>query len=118
MPASIWLANDIGHSGYERAKRIAGEDAIISPLTIGNVNVLQLDRLTWTLAQGIAKYVKPEDFLLFSGTAIIPAMALLLWVTMHGQCKILLWNAKARDYRQYVITAEGIRELLSREMTR
>jgi hypothetical protein len=118
MAATIWIANNAGHAGYDKAKEIAGPDAVIKPLTLGNINSLHVDRLIWELARGIVKYVKPEDYLIFSGTAIIPATALLLWIEMYDQCNVLLWYAARKEYRLSTITKENIKNILDQHLMR
>lgn len=114
---TIWVANDAGHSGYDKAKEIAGEDAVVRPLTVGNVNTYQVDRLFWNLARGIVRYVKPEDYLILSGTIMIPAAALILWIMMHGKCNILQWSAQG-EYRHHILVKEHIENILESEMAR
>jgi len=114
---TIWVANDAGHPGYEKAKDIVGPDAVVRPLTVGNVNTYQVDRLIWNLARGIVRYVRPDDYLILSGTILIPAAALLLWLTMHGKCNILQWSTKG-EYRHYTLTKEHIENIIESEMAR
>lgn len=118
MPVTIWIANEAGHPGYEKALEVVKEEATLKPLTIGNVNTLNFDRLTYELARGVARYVNEDDYLIFSGTAIIPAIALLLWVTQFGECKILQWKARDRTYQINKVSQEHVSNLLSKEMTR
>lgn len=96
--AVVWISNDAGHPDYEKAKKIAGDEAEIRALTLGDVNYLRLDRLNRELSRGIAKYVKPEDFLLFSGSIVVGSMALTLWILQHGRCRCLIWHGGKREY--------------------
>lgn len=118
MPATIWISNDAGHVGYEKARIIAGDDAVIRPLTLGNINPLNVDRLLYHLTHGVVEYVKPDDYLIISGTAIIPASALLLWLIMHGKCNILLWHAVRKEYKLYTLTLDDVKERLQKALNR
>lgn len=112
MP-TVWICNEAGHD-YSDAKRF-GE---IKPLTLGNVNPLQLDRLNWHIAHGIAKYANPDDYLLISGTPMVNASALLIWLTAFRSAKVLQWNAKRRKYVLSTITLSQIEDIIDKEMTR
>lgn len=114
---TIWIANEAGHPGYPLARKVVGEDAPIRALTVGNVNTYQVDRLIWNLARGIVRYVRPDDFLILSGTIMIPAAALLLWIEMHGKCNILQWSNKG-EYKHHIITKEHIVNIIDSELSR
>lgn len=111
MPRTVWVANDAGHDTSD-AERF-GE---VKPLTLGTVNPLQLDRLNYHIARGIAKYVQPDDYLLISGTPMVSSSALLIWILFHNKCNLLQWNAKRRKYSQYTLTLEQIRNLLDKAL--
>jgi hypothetical protein len=113
--ATVWVANEGGHF-YEPAKQIAGEDAQIKPLTIDNVNTLQVDRLARHLVRGIVNYVQPEDYLIFSGSPVINALALHLWISMHGECRTLNWDAKRREYKLKTLTKDHMAYLIQRQI--
>lgn len=112
--STVWIANEAGHN-YEKA-RVFGDD--LKPLTLGNINPLQVDRLIWHLARGIGKYVREDDYLLVSGTPIISAMALLLWMTHFKKCQILLWNASGREYELTTVEMDHVQNLIEREIFR
>ena len=103
----VWIVNESGHD-YSRAKSF-GE---LGKLTLGDVNPLQLDRLNWHLARGVVKFTDSEDYLLISGTPVLNAMAVHLWLRHHGKCKILQWNAKNRDYELTEVNADHLLRIL------
>lgn len=115
--ATVWIANDAGHPDYEKSKEIAGSDAVIRPLTLGDVNYLKVDRLNNNLARGIANYVKPEDFLILSGAQVVSAMAIVLWILQHGQCQCLIWHARQRRYSLAHIKKDNLERLLEIEVS-
>ncbi len=113
--STVWIANEGGHH-YEPAKEHAGENAQFKPLTLDDVNTLQVDRLARHLSRGIVKYVQPNDFLIWSGSPVINALALHLWITYHGKCRTLNWDAKRRRYELKTLTLEHMNYLIDRQM--
>lgn len=111
--STVWIVNEAGHD-YSDAARF-GE---LKPLTLGNVNPLQVDRLNWHIAHGIAKYASADDYLLISGTPMVSASALLIWLTCFRSVRLLQWNAKRRKYVLTTITMDQIKDLIDKEMTR
>lgn len=109
--AKVWIVNEAGHD-YTPAE-VYGE---LKKLTLGDVNPLQLDRLNFHLARGIAQFTRPEDYLLISGTPVVNAVALHLWLTMHKKCNLLQWNAKKREYELTEVSAEHMTRLLENEV--
>lgn len=112
MP-TVWICNEAGHD-YKDAEQY-GE---VKPLTLGNVNPLQLDRLNWHIARGIARYASPEDYLLISGTPMVNASALLIWLLKFREAKVLQWDAKRRKYVLSTITLDHIETIIEKEMLR
>jgi hypothetical protein len=113
MP-TVWVVNAAGHA-YERAQDTIGP-AQFRYLTEGNVNPLRIDRLIGTLAQGIVRYTRADDYFLPSGTPMLVGSAFHLWLTFHGICKILQWNAKMRKYELSTVESENIDNLLEKAL--
>ena len=116
MKCTIWIINEAGHD-YDKALDLI-EDADLRPLTLGNINPLRVDRLTATLARGITRFVKKEDYALIAGTPVLNAIAITLWILHHGECNILQWNAKNKEYELSTLSREHMGRLLEKEMTR
>lgn len=115
MPApTIWIINEAGHP-YEKALELV-PGAELKPLTLGDINPLKVDRLNWHIARGVARFAKADDYLLISGSPIINAMAVLLWVIWFGQARILQWNAKFRNYELASVNEEELEKLLNRQV--
>lgn len=110
--AHVYIVNDAGHD-YSDAEQY-GE---VRALTVGDVNPLKIDRLAYHLARGIGKFVESkEDYLLISGTPILNALALTLWLKRFPQARVLQWNAKAREYEITTLTNEQLDRVLSNHM--
>lgn len=113
---TIWIGNEAGHPYHRALDVVPGAD--LKPLTIGNVNPLLFDRLSYEIAKGIVNYVDREDYLLISGTPMISGIAVHLWLLHHGKIKILQWNAKRREYELIEKEADDMSEILQRELER
>lgn len=104
---TVWIVNRSGHD-YSEAEKYGK----LKPLTIDDVNPLQVDRLASHLARGIGSFASEGDFLLISGTPIINGLAIHLWLRHFGSCKVLQWNAKARDYELTTLTDKQLGTVL------
>lgn len=113
-PKTIWVVNDAGHPTW-LAKDLL-PSAEIRVLTQREVNPITTDRLTFHLAEGIGKHAKPGDYLLISGSPMINAVALTLWILRFGEANILQWNAKRKEYGLTTLTEANMRHLLDRFM--
>lgn len=108
---TVWIANRCGHP-YEDAERFGKLEA----LTIGDVNPMQVDRLSWHISRGIGKYVKENDYLLVSGTNLVNMLALSLWLTRFDFCNLLIWDAKKQKYRKFTVKVDNFERLLQKAL--
>ena len=112
---TVWIANEAGHPYHKVADAVKGE-VIIRSLTVGKVNPLRPDRLAWDMAQGIAKFVKPRDILLISGSPVVNAMAMTLWIQMHSTVRLALWDAVKREYRLATVEKDNLERILQNHL--
>lgn len=112
---NIWLTNDGGHRDYGKALSVV-PGADIKSLTSGSVNIFKSDRLLADLTRGIVRFANAEDYLLPSGNALITALAIQVWLSMYGTCKVLLWHANKREYIPVELERSHIADLVDREM--
>ena len=110
MP-TCWIVNEAGHD-YSRALDIIEDGSELRPLTQGNSSPLLVDRNNWHLARGIAKFAHEDDYILISGTPMLNAQALLIWMLHFKKARILQWNAKRRKYILTTITLEQMQNLI------
>lgn len=89
---TVWIVNDAGHD-YTEAERYGN----IRALTLGDINPFQVDRLWFHLCRA-APEIKIDDYLLISGTPVVNALALLMWMLKWETCELLQWHAKERKY--------------------
>ena len=109
---TIWIVNESGHD-YGKALGIY-PDAKLHPLTIGSVNPLNVDRLLDQIVRGAVKFSSPDDVVLLSGTPVLNALSVSVWLMFRGECTFLLWDAKKRRYKPYTVTADQISHLIDR----
>lgn len=109
--AQVWIINDAGHD-FSKAERFGA----LKRLTVGNINPFHLDRLARDLSVGIVQDATPDDYLLISGTPILSGLALHLWLTRHGACKVLQWDAKKQDYRLSTFTLDTARAIVDKAL--
>lgn len=111
---TIWVVNEAGHD-YSKALDLF-PNADLQFLSVGNINPLFFDRMTDTFAEGIAKYVKREDYLLISGTPPANAVVYFLWMILFREVNALLWDAKRGKYKIARLTEDHARTLLQSHM--
>lgn len=108
--STVWIVNRAGHN-YHLSARWGTPRA----LTDGYVSLGSLDRILFTLAEGI-KQSEPGDWLLLSGLMMLNASAAALWVKKHGQINLLIWDQKANNraggYRELRLASDHMNELL------
>ncbi len=114
---TVWVANEAGHP-YHKVREKLGDDVLIKSLSLGDINPLRTDRIAWHLGNGIAKFVKETDCLLISGTPIVNALALTMWLLVHKKCRMALWDAKKREYIISTVERENLARILQRHVER
>lgn len=118
MSRTVWITNDGGHSDYDRALEVAGPGSRVRPLTVGNVNVFQPDRLVQAIAKGVVQFSRSDDCLLPSGKGIVSAIALHIWLRHHGYCNLLIWHASKHLYLERVVKSKQIEEVMDQMLYR
>jgi len=111
---TIWIVNEAGHDFSRATDAVPG--AMIQPLTIGDINPTSFDRLMFNAARGIGKFAKAEDFILISGTPILNAIVVALWMQQFKICNILQWDARKRRYQKFVISSDRMKDVLDEQM--
>lgn len=98
----VWIINEGGHP-YEKGKKFGR----LVPLTIGNVNHFNLDRLMVSIAPRL-RSATAEDYLLISGSPILNALVVSLWLARFSKANLLQWSVKADDYVCIPLHAEAV----------
>lgn len=108
----VWIVNEAGHDFSP-----AEEYGELKALTVGDVNPLKVDRIAYNLARGIGGFIDDkEDYLLLSGTPILNALAVHLWLRKFPKCKILQWNAPKGEYALRAVRDEHLSNILHSHM--
>lgn len=92
MP-TVWIANRNPARDYAQA---AGYGPL-RELSGGSVNVFALERVLADLHAALGE-ARPDDYLLLSGTNVINAFAVALWLRRFGRIRLLLHDYKAKRY--------------------
>lgn len=111
--ARIYIVNDSGHR-YHLAEELVPNAELIA-MTKGNVNPTQVDRLAFQLNEFIALSTV-SDYLLLSGTPILNALAGMLWILRHRECKMLIFEAKEQKYEQYIVDRANLERILDERL--
>lgn len=115
--ATVWIANEAGHP-YHKIREKLGDNVKIKPLSLGDINPLRVDRVSWHLGNGIGSFVKEQDYLLISGTPIVNALALTMWLLMFPTCRLALWDAKKREYIIATVDKDNLARILQQHVER
>lgn len=114
---TVWVANEAGHP-YHKIREKLGKDIQIKSLTLGDINPLRVDRISWHIGRGVAKFIHEDDYLLISGTPIVNALALTMWLLMFPTVRLALWDAKKREYIISTIERENLENILQHHVER
>ena len=117
QPHTVWIVNEAGHD-YDKARSIAGDDCRFSHLTEDDINPHRVDRLSKHIARGIIKYAKVTDYVLISGTPMVNALAIWIWMVHFGKCQVLQWDAKHRVYKLSTLKDDATRRMMQKVLER
>lgn len=101
----VWIANEGGHD-YKDAERFGR----LMPITTGSVNPFNPDRLMVMVSHRLRVAAK-EDFLAISGSPMLNAVALAMWLRRFGVCNVLLWSHRDKEYKHLTIQADSLERL-------
>jgi hypothetical protein len=100
----VYITNRSPTHDYAAAARFGA----IRFVTTGNLAVFKTSRLQQEIIEALA-YSMPSDYLLFSGSSAIAALAFSVWMEMHGRANILLWDRQADQYVERTINRSELR---------
>lgn len=89
----VWVVNFAGHD-YRKAQ----EHGEVIPVTVGYVSLGSLDRVIFDVASKL-KDSSADDWLLPCGLIALNAIAAGIWMRLHGNLRLLLWDRKDDAYR-------------------
>lgn len=79
-------------------------------ITTGHVDFGSLDRIKFTVAEGI-KETTADDYLVLSGTIVLNVIAAVLWYHKHGTVKLLVYD-RDNKYRELVMNTHNSVQLI------
>lgn len=98
----VWLVNEGGHD-----YRLARKWGRIVPLTAGNINPFQVDRLIVNLSQRL-QMAQENDFIVVSGVALTNMLVLAIWLAKFPRANILQWAVQGSRYIKLTIDRENL----------
>ena len=81
-------------------------------VTTGFISYESLDRLKFQVMEEL-KHCKEDDWLLLSGTNIINVFCAIIWYHMHKRVKILSYNKNKREYKEVILSGQGMDQIVS-----
>jgi hypothetical protein len=101
----VWLTNEGGHD-YKDAERFGR----LMPITTGSVNPFNPDRLMVLISHRL-RVATAEDFLAISGSPMLNALALAMWLRRFKTCRVLLWSHRDTQYKELIISGDSVERL-------
>lgn len=103
MSSAVFITNKSPSHEYSPAAKFGA----ITFVTMGNFPIFKTQRLQEEVIKSLVNS-RPDDYLLLSGSSVIAAMCLTVWLHMHGKAKMLLWDRTQNEYVLRVIDSEEI----------
>ena len=80
---------------------------VLRPVTTGNYPVFKTARLIEEIIESLIESSQ-EDYLLVSGSSIVAALSMTVWLTMHEKVNILLFDRSESMYTVRVLERKDI----------
>lgn len=101
--ATVFITNMAADHDYTSAAKFGA----IRPVTRGNFAFFKHVRLLEEISETLI-HSKKTDFLAFSGSGFIGALCLTVWLTLHKECKALLFDRQQNAYVVRVVKKDAI----------
>lgn len=102
--SKVWIVNSAGHD-FDAAKSY-GE---FIPLTVGRVNIFNVERLLNEFKGMLANHEK-DDWILLSGNAVLNVLAVAIVLAKHGEVNMLLYDVIKKEYVPREIKFDEIKQ--------
>ena len=103
-PSTVFVTNKSATHDYSSAAYVGA----LRYVTNGNYPIFKTTRLQEEIISVLA-YSTKDDYLLFSGSSVVAAICMAVWLEMHGIAKILLWDRTQDKYVVRVIDRQPLR---------
>src|SRR5690349_6166966 len=94
MP-TVFVTNKSPQHDYDSAMQYGA----LRFVTQGNYPIFKTARLQEEIVTTLI-HSQPEDYLVLSGSAMIAAICMHVWMEMHGRIKALVWDSKQYMVRE------------------
>jgi hypothetical protein len=91
--ATVFVSNVAADHHYESVARYGA----MRPVTQGNYPIFKTVRLTEEIITALIES-KQTDYLALSGSGFVAALCLLIWMTLHKECNVLLYDPRQNSY--------------------
>lgn len=108
----VWLVNEGGHA-YTKAERFGR----LLPLTQGNVNHFNLDRLMVSVGPKLQS-ANEEDYLLISGSPILNGLIVSMWLAKFPKVNLLQWSTRADGYVHITLHRDAVVRMATQSLDR
>jgi hypothetical protein len=99
----VYITNTGGHNFSS-----AEDFGVLVPLTRGNINPVQTDRLIVDMLEEL-KDSSADDYLLISGHPVTVAVASSILFSLHGVVNMLIWNKHSFSYNVRSISSKQVK---------
>lgn len=103
---TVFISNLGGGKDYSSVAKFGA----MRPITSGNFPIFKTDRLMEEVITAILDS-EPDDYLVLSGSGLVTALCLSVWLIIHKKARLLLFDKRQGDKGQYVprtVTREEI----------
>jgi hypothetical protein len=94
----VFVVNDAFKYNFDKAEKFGN----IIPLTRGNLNVFNPDRLIWDFREKLTSFTK-SDYILLSGHAIACMFAINEALRVVEEVEVLIYGAQRNDYQSVTL---------------
>lgn len=101
----VWLINEGGHD-YKKAETFGR----LLPITTGSVNPFNPDRLMVNIS-GRLRVASIEDFLVISGSPMLNALTIAMWLHRFGKANTLQWSHRDEEYKLVTLDRDNLYRL-------
>jgi hypothetical protein len=108
----VWLVNEGGHA-YTKAERFGR----LLPLTQGNVNHFNLDRLMVSVGPKLQS-AHEDDYLLISGSPILNGLIVSMWLAKFQKANLLQWSTRADGYVHITLHRDAVNRMANSSLDR
>lgn len=106
----VWVANVGGHQ-YDKAEQFGR----LMPLTSGNVNYYNLDRVMVSVSPKLAM-AEADDYLLVSGSPILVGLIMSMWLTRFGRINLLQWSQVQENYVPIILRRDAVERMSTQDL--